>query len=133
MWDWPNPCWRFADMSQPHETLIAWQRADDLCLAIYQLTKRFPQDERYALTSQIRRAAFSVAANIVEGYAFPRLSNRLRFLRISVASLAELGYAIHFAKRVGYISQEEWQALDLQIRQTAAPLQGLIKQQASRG
>ena len=76
---------------------------------------------------------FSVAANIVEGYAFPKSSNRLRFLRISVASLAELGYGLHFAKRVGYVSQDEWQAVDLQIRQTAAPLQGLLKQQSQRG
>jgi hypothetical protein len=59
-------------MGQPHENLVAWQRADDLCVKTYQLTRdRFPREERYQLASQLRRAAYSVAANIVEGYAFP--------------------------------------------------------------
>lgn len=122
----------FRAMSQPHETLIAWQRADDLCLAIYTLTKKFPRDERFGITSQIKRAAFSVPANIVEGYAFPKSPSRLRFLRISLASLAELGYGLHFAKRVGYLTDADWQRIDEQVRRTAAPLQGLLKQQLSK-
>jgi four helix bundle protein len=116
-------------MSQPHESLIAWQRADDLCFSIYEQTKTFPASERFGLTSQIRRAAFSVPANIVEGFAFAKPSSRLRFLRIAIGSIAELGYAIHFAKRVGYLSQAEWQVLDEQIRRTAAPLHGILKEQ----
>ena len=71
-------------MSQPHENLIAWQRSDDLCVAIYEVTeRRFPKDERYGLAPQLRRAAYSVAANIVEGYAFPKGRARGRFLRIT--------------------------------------------------
>lgn len=120
-------------MSQPHETLIAWQRADQLCFDIYELTKRFPRDERFGLTSQIRRAAFSVPANIVEGYAFPKSPSRLRFLRIAVASLAELGYALHFARRAGYLTDTEWTSIEHKLRQAAAPLQGLLKQQSSTG
>jgi four helix bundle protein len=120
-------------MSQPHETLIAWQRADDLCYAVYELTKRFPREERFGLTSQIQRAAFSVPANIVEGYAFSKSPSRTRFLRISVGSLAELGYALHFAKRVGYLSDDDWNVVDQLVRQTAAPLHGLLKQQSARG
>ena len=118
-------------MSQPHETLIAWQRADDLCFAVYEVTKRFPREERFGLTSQIKRAAFSVPANIVEGYAFPKSAARLRFLRIAIGSLAELGYGMHFAKRVGFLSADDWATLDQLVRQTAAPLHGLVKQQAS--
>ena len=117
-------------MSQPHESLVAWQRADDLAFETYQLTKQFPVEERYGLTSQMRRAAFSVAANIVEGYAFPKSHSRMRFLRIAVASLAELGYALHFTRRVGYVSEKKWGEMDLLVRRTAAPLQGLLKQQA---
>jgi four helix bundle protein len=94
---------------------------------------RFPSEERFGLTSQMRRAAFSVAANIVEGYAFPKSANRRRFLRIAIASLAELGYAMHFARRVGYVSDTEWSELNDQIRQTAAPLHGLIRQQSRAG
>lgn len=78
----------------------------------------------------MRRAAFSVAANIVEGYAFAKSHSRTRFLRIAVASLAELGYALHFTRRVGYISEKKWGEMDLLVRRTAAPLQGLLKQQA---
>jgi four helix bundle protein len=122
-----------ARMPQPHETLIAWQRADDLCFAVYQLTKRFPHEERFGLTSQVQRAAFSVPANIVEGYAFPKSAARTRFLRIAIGSLAEVGYALHFAKRVGYLSSEDWTAVELLVRQTAAPLHGLLKQQSMRG
>lgn len=118
-------------MSQPHENLVAWQRADDLCVAIYELTNSFPASEQYRLTSQLRRAAFSVPANIVEGYAFPRCPTRLRHLRIAIASLAEVGYALHFAKRVGYLKGDEWTAIDAEVRKTAAPLQGLVRQQSS--
>ena len=58
-------------MGQPHENLVAWQRADDLCVTIYELTRtHFPREERYQLASQLRRAAYSVPANIVEGHAY---------------------------------------------------------------
>lgn len=120
-------------MSQPHENLVAWQRADDLCVSIYQLTKHFPPSEQYRLTSQLRRAAFSVPANIVEGYAFPRSPTRLRHLRIAIASPAEVGYALHFAKRVGYLKSDAWKTIDAEVRRTAAPLQGLVRQQSKSG
>lgn len=118
-------------MSQPHENLVAWQRADDLCVAIYELTKRFPVNEQYGLTSQLRRSAFSVPANIVEGYAFPRSPTRLRHLRIAIASLAEVGYALHFAKRVGYLPTDAWRAIDVEVRKTASPLLGLAREQSN--
>jgi four helix bundle protein len=117
-------------MTQPHENLVAWQRADELCVAIYKLTRTLPVDERFAMSTQMRRAAFSVAANIVEGYAFPKSRVRLRFLRTALASLAEVGYATHLAHRIGYLSDEEWAAMDQQLRQVAAPLHGLIRQQS---
>jgi four helix bundle protein len=116
-------------MSQPHESLVAWKRADDLCWAVYQITKTFPGDERYGLTSQILRAAFSVPANIVEGYAFAKSATRFKFLRIAIGSLAELGYALHFAKRLGYLHERDWPQMELQLKQTAAPLHGLLSQQ----
>ena len=116
-------------MSQPHESLIAWQRADELCLAVYELTRKLPSDERFGLTAQIKRAAFSVPANIVEGYAFSPSATRLRHLRIAIGSLAELGYALHFARRANFISQDELTCIDQKVRRTAAPLHGLLKQQ----
>jgi four helix bundle protein len=115
-------------MSQPHENLVAWRRADDLCVAIHQLThKRLPATERYELASQLRRAAYSVAANLAEGYASQSRRVRLRYARISIGSLAEVGYGIHLAERLGYLSGDIARQMHSQLAQTAAPLHGLIK------
>jgi four helix bundle protein len=116
-------------MSQPHETLVAWQRADDLCVAIHTLTREtFPQSERYELSAQLRRAAYSVAANIVEGFASDSRPMRLRYLRISIGSLAEVGYGLHLAGRLTYLSKEQTTTIDELVRRAAAPIHGLIKQ-----
>src|SRR5688572_22560688 len=111
-----------------HETLMAWQRADDLFIEVHQLTKtRFPADERFQLASQLRRAAYSVAANIVEGYSRRSLKERARFLNISEGSLAEVGYCLHVACRLGYLDQATYLKIDAQVRKAAAPLVGLIR------
>jgi four helix bundle protein len=116
-------------MTQRHETLVAWQRADDLCVAVYKLTgQRFPPAERYGLTSQLRRASYSAAANIVEGYAYESRLTKLRFLRIAAASLAEVGYGMHLATRLEYLSPQDSAHITKSIRQAAAPLHGLIRQ-----
>jgi four helix bundle protein len=111
-----------------HETLIAWQRADDLFIELHRLARaRFPPDERFELTRQLRRAAYSVAANIVEGYARRSPKEREHFLNISEASLAEVGYCLHVARRLGYLDQATYTKIDTQVRQAAAPLVGLIR------
>jgi four helix bundle protein len=80
-------------MSLRHHSLVAWQRADDLFIKLHQLSlKAFPAIERFELGGQLRRAAFSVAVNIVEGFARPAGKARLNFLNISQSSLAEVGY-----------------------------------------
>jgi four helix bundle protein len=116
-------------MSQRHESLIVWQRADDLCVAIHKLTHaHLPLFERFELASQLRRAAYSVAANIVEGSASESPAVRLRYLRIAVGSLAELGYGLHLAWRLGYLGDAAMRDFQRQTRQTAGPLHGLIRQ-----
>ncbi len=106
-------------MAQSHETLVAWQRADDLCVSIFSLTQKgLPAGERYVLATQLRRAAYSVAANIVEGYAFAEGPIRMRFLRIALGSLAEVGYGLHLAHRVGYLTDAQYLSLDRQARMT---------------
>ena len=114
-------------MPLPHESLVAWQRADDLFIRIHQLSKTFPVQERYELGSQSRRAAFSVAANIVEGFGRYPPKERSQFLRIALASLAELGYCIHVARRLEYITADLKAAIDLELRRVAAPLRGLLR------
>ena len=75
----------------------------------------------------MRRSAFSVAANIVEGFGRKPGKDRLHFLQIASASLAEVGYCLHVAKRLGYVSPETHAQLELRVRQVAAPLRGLMK------
>ena len=114
-------------MSLPHENLVAWQRADDLFIAVHRLThQRFPASERYELGSQLRRAAWSIPANIVEGIARGKGRESIRFLKISRGSLSELGYGLHACSRLGYLTREEFAEFKQRLNEIAAPLQGLI-------
>jgi|SRR6266498_1395331 len=115
-------------MSLAHHSLVAWQRADDLFIRLHQLSlKAFPAHERFELCSQLRRAAFSVACNIVEGFAHPPGRARLNFLKVSHASLAEVGYCLHVARRLGYISEVVANELEIQVKEVGAPLFGLVR------
>lgn len=123
--------WRYACsphcVSLPHHSLIAWQRADDLFITMHVLSRTFPSFERFELASQLRRAAYSVPANIAEGIGRRTVGDRLHFLQTASASLAEVGYCLHAAKRLGYINEAEYRRLELDVRRTAAPLRGLMK------
>ena len=115
-------------MALAHHTLIAWQRADDLFIKLHQLSlKAFPPFEKFELGAQMRRAAFSVPVNIVEGLAKPQGRARVNFLNISQSSLAEVGYCIHVARRLGYLSEIAAGELETEIKQVGAPLAGLIR------
>ncbi len=117
-------------MALHHHSLVAWQRADDLYIHLHGLARqRFPSDERFGLTSQLRRAAYSVVANIVEGFSRQHARERLQFLHTSWGSLAEVGYCLHAARRLGYLDDETFDTFDLEFRRTAAPLIGLIRSQ----
>ena len=115
-------------MPLTHHTLVAWQRADDLFIKIHVLCRTLPAIERYELASQARRSAYSVAANIVEGFARRTPRDRLHFLHIAEASLAELGYCVHVARRLGYISEPTFTELEVDLKKAGAPLSGLIDQ-----
>ena len=99
-------------MPPPYEKLHAWRECHQMALAVYRATKSFPSDERYGLTSQLRRAAFSAAANIVEGSSRKSGKEFRRFLDISLASLSEVGYALRFAHEAGLLDDPTWRALD---------------------
>ncbi len=74
------------------ENLIVWQKAHQFTLKVYKMTKTFPKEEMYGLTSQIRRASTSITANIVEGFGRKSIKEKLRFYNISQASLYEVKY-----------------------------------------
>src|SRR5437870_2958215 len=94
-----------------YEKLHAWHECHELALAVYRVTKQFPVDESYGLTSQTRRAAFSAAVNIVEGSARRSSKEFRRFLDISLSSLSEVGYALRFAHEAGLLGGEDWSTL----------------------
>ena len=115
-------------MNLPHHNLVAWQRADDLFIEVHQLTlQQFPSIERYELGSQLRRAAYSVPANIVEGTAREHTRDKLKFFNIAAASLRELGYGLHAARRLGYITDARFEEYERKLQMIGGPLQGLIR------
>ena len=114
--------------SDGYRRLAAWQKADELAYQVYQATKQFPGDERFGLTSQMRRASVSVAANIVEGYAHSSAKEQRRFFEIARASLTELEYYIDFShQRLAYITQEQFALLRALRQDTGRLLYGLLR------
>ena len=103
-------------MGSSYRDLLAWKECHKLVLDVYQVTGSFPKHELYGLTSQARRAAFSAAANIVEGSSRKGRNEFRRFLDISVASLSEVEYALEVAKALGYIGPNAYAALEVQQR-----------------
>jgi four helix bundle protein len=104
-----------------------WKLADDLTVAVYERTRSFPKEEVYGLTSQLRRASYSVPANIVEGSSRDSKKDYLHFLYIARGSLSETQYFIHLAARLGYLSSEEAVRLHEQTKLTFGCLHGLIR------
>ncbi len=89
-----------------YKKLIVWQKAHQLAIKIYKVTKIFPRDELFGLISQMRRCAVSVAANIVEGYSRRSNKEKLNFYNIARASLSETEYYIDLSFELSYIDKE---------------------------
>ena len=92
---------------RPHERLDVWRDAMSLVESIYRITRRFPEEERFGLTSQLRRAAVSVPSNIAEGAARRSTLEYLRFLSMARGSLSELDTQLQIAQRLNYCVQED--------------------------
>ena len=107
--------------------IVAWQKADDLTVAIYDATRGFPKDEVYALTSQLRRAAYSAPSNVAEGAARESQKDYLHFLYIARGSLTETRYFIHLSGRLGYLRIEQAESLIEQADECLRILGGLIR------
>ena len=91
---------------QSHKDLRVWREAMDLAEACYRLSTAFPRDEAYGLTSQVRRSAVSVPANIAEGYGRENTGSYVQFLKVAQGSLKELETHVELAERVGIVSTE---------------------------
>lgn len=93
-------------MEYGYKKLIVHQKADSLALLIYKETTSFPSHELLGITSQIRRAAVSIPANIAEGYTRSSDKEKIRFFNIALASLSEVAYFAEFSKKLGYLSEK---------------------------
>ncbi|GIW56878.1 MAG: four helix bundle protein [Nitrospiraceae bacterium] len=110
-----------------YQDLDAWKEAMKLAEMCYALTQTFPKEELYGMTSQVRRSAVSVPANIAEGYGRENRGEYIQFLRISQGSLKELETHLLLACRVGLVLQEAVQPLLEQSDKLGRILRALIR------
>lgn len=110
-----------------HKKLRAFELADDLALSVYRLTSQFPREEQFGLTSQLRRAAVSVASNIVEGSARNGLADYIRFLDIAYGSVREVEYQLSLAERLGFADGKKAREVIDQAEETSRVLNGLLR------
>jgi four helix bundle protein len=114
-------------MSKPHKKLIAWSKSMDLVEKVYEISRNFPREEMYGLTSQIRRAAVSVPSNIAEGAADRSRVQFRNYLSVAIGSLNELGTQVEIALRVGYLNRPRFEAVDALVDECLAVTYGLRK------
>ncbi len=107
--------------------LDTWKEGHKLVIMIYRISKSFPQDEQFGLTSQIRRAAVSVTSNIAEGFSRHSYADKAHFFTMAHGSLTELQNQLLVGRDVGYIPIEEFEKLAEQSVITHKLLTGLLK------
>lgn len=93
--------------TQKFQELFVWQKAHLFVLGVYDYVKKFPKEEVYALSSQFKRAAVSIAANIAEGYKKKGKADKARFMNIAQGSLEECQYYLILSKDLGYGENED--------------------------
>jgi four helix bundle protein len=98
-------------------SLIVWQKGHQLVLDIYRITRSFPEEEKFGIVPQMRRAVISITANISEGYRKIGKKDKLRFFNMSQGSLAEVSNFIIIAKDLQYVSEDEYALLNNEIRE----------------
>ena len=108
-----------------YRNLVVYAKASEHVVHVYQLLKKFPKEEQYALCDQLRRAAVSVPSNIVEGMGRLSQKERAHFIEIAFASLMEVNCQLDIARRLGYISEEELALMDEECTELARLLSGL--------
>jgi four helix bundle protein len=114
-------------MEKPHKKLDVWNAAVELTSAIYRMAKGFPREERFTLVDQLHRAALSVPSNIAEGAARQTKKEFVNFLHMAQGSLSEMDTQLEIAKRLGYLTKEQWEQLDEHIARIDKMLSGLIR------
>lgn len=106
--------------------LLIWKKAMEMIVNIYEVTKRFPDDEKYGLVSQIRRSSISIPSNIAEGYGRNSKGDFSRFLQISMGALFEVQTQLEIAIKLGYLKEEKYTELYEKSREIERMLSSFI-------
>jgi len=107
--------------------LVVWQKAHALTLDLYRFTRAFPQDEKFGIVSQLRRSASSIATNIVEGHKRNGRKDFLHFLNLADASLEETKYHLILSRDLAYLSESDFNQLNLKCEEVGRILCGFQK------
>ena len=110
-----------------YRDLQVWQKATDLVVECYHLSRRLPKNETYGLVSQIQRAAVSIPANIAEGHGREHLGDYLHHLSTATGSLMELETPLIIANKLDYLKERELEAVLLRTAEVSRMLTGLTK------
>ncbi len=110
-----------------YRNLLVWDKAHRLTLAIYKSTKSFPVDERFGLTTQMRRASASIAANLAEGCGRRSDGEMGRFIQIAMGSGAELSYHLLLARDLGLLETKPYTALDNDLNEVMRMMSSLAQ------
>lgn len=114
-------------MAKTYENLDAWKRAVDLAVKIYEITRDFPKEEIYGITSQIRRAVISISSNLAEGAGRPSKKEFNRFVDMSMGSLNETESLLIVSCKLGFIEKQPFHEIKSQIEELGRILNGLKK------
>ena|SRR6185436_9702719 len=118
---------------RPHEKLDVWKKGIDFVVALYKATETFPKEERFGLTSQLRRAAVSVPANIAEGAGRKSHKEFAHFLSNSQGSASEVETELLIASRLGYVQESSYRKLCSSLDEIGRMLTGLCHHLEERG
>jgi four helix bundle protein len=118
-------------MIYSYKELIVWQKATDLAVLIYELTDKFPREEIYGLTSQMRRAAVSIPSNIAEGRFRSTRKDYTQFLRIAYGSGAELETQIEIAKKLKKTKDLDYKQVELLLEEVMKMLNVILRKMNS--
>jgi four helix bundle protein len=107
--------------------LDAWKEGHKLTIEIYNVTKKFPKEEQFGLTNQIRRAVVSITSNIAEGFSRNSYKEKVQFYSVALGSLTEVQNQLLISRDIGYIANEEFKKLAEQSVKVSKIINGLIK------
>ena len=117
---------------QSFKDLKVWQKAVDLVVVVYEVTEKFPSSELYGITNQMRRAALSVSSNFAEGFKRNHKKEKLQFYNVAYSSLAELDSQVEVAKKLNFLSVENYQKLNLALIELSKMTDAFIKSANSK-